>query len=85
MFDDSGFGGKSLFDSNHDGHLDAFERDHAECFLHDCDTYDQVTKNEGKSRRELENEALIRTIKLQLKVLAILAVVYLLLIAILGP
>ena len=47
MFDDSGFGGSSMFDSNHDGHLDAFERDHAECFLHDCDTYDQVMKKEG--------------------------------------
>jgi len=40
MFDDSGFGGNSMFDSNHDGHLNAFERDHAECFFHDCDTYD---------------------------------------------
>ena len=49
MFDDSGFGGSSMFDSNHDGHLDAFERDHAECFLHDCDSYDQVMKKEGYS------------------------------------
>ncbi len=49
MFDDSGFGGNSLFDSNHDGHLNAFERDHAECFLHDCDTYDQVSRKEGYS------------------------------------
>ena len=49
MFDDSGFGGSSMFDSNHDGHLNAFERDHAECFLHDCDTYDQVMKKEGSS------------------------------------
>ena len=47
MFDDSGFGGSSMFDSNHDGHLNAFERDHAECFLHDCDTFDQVTRKEG--------------------------------------
>ncbi|CBK74209.1 hypothetical protein CIY_14110 [Butyrivibrio fibrisolvens 16/4] len=47
MFDDSGFGGSSMFDSNHDGHLNAFERDHAECFMHDCDTYDQVMKKEG--------------------------------------
>ena len=46
MFDDSGFGGSSMFDSNHDGHLNAFERDHAECFLHDCDSYDQVMKKE---------------------------------------
>lgn len=49
MFDDSGFGGSSMFDSNHDGHLNAFERDHAECFLHDCDTYDQVMKKEGST------------------------------------
>lgn len=49
MFDDSGFGGSSMFDSNHDGHLNAFERDHAECFLHDCDTFDQVIKKEGSS------------------------------------
>ena len=47
MFDDSGFGGSSMFDSNHDGYLNAFERDHAECFLHDCDTFDQVVKKEG--------------------------------------
>ncbi|SFO29784.1 hypothetical protein SAMN04487831_11736 [Pseudobutyrivibrio sp. UC1225] len=47
MFDNSGFGGSSMFDSNHGGHLDAFERDHAECLLHDCDTYDQVMKKEG--------------------------------------
>lgn len=51
MFDDSGFGGNSMFDSNHDGHLNAFERDHAECFLHDCDTYDQVMKMEGSTVR----------------------------------
>ena len=37
MFDDTGFGGHSMLDSNHDGHLNAFERDHAECFLHDSD------------------------------------------------
>ncbi|WP_033154298.1 hypothetical protein [Pseudobutyrivibrio ruminis] len=42
MRDNSGFGGNSLFDSNHDGHIDAFEADQAECFLHDCDTYDQI-------------------------------------------
>lgn len=35
MFDDTGFGGNSMFDSNHDGHLNAFEKDHVECFLHD--------------------------------------------------
>ena len=49
MFDDSGFGGESMFDANHDGHLDAFERDSAECFLHDCDTFDQVMKKERLS------------------------------------
>ena len=49
MFDDSGFGGGSMFDSNHDGYLNAFERNHAECFLHDCDTYDQVMKKENFS------------------------------------
>ena len=47
MFDDSGFGGSSMFDSIHDGHLNVFERDHAEYFLHDCDSYDQVMKKEG--------------------------------------
>lgn len=47
MFDDSGFGGSSMFVSNHDGHLNQFERDHAECFLHDYDTYDHVMKKEG--------------------------------------
>ena len=46
MLDDSGFGGSSMFDSNHDGHFNAFGRDHAECFLHDCDTFDQVTQKE---------------------------------------
>lgn len=50
MFDDSGFGGNSMFDSNHDGHLNAFERDNAECFLHDSDTYDQIDfNNNGRS------------------------------------
>ena len=52
MWEDSGFGSglhgiDSLFDSNHDGHLNAFESDHAECFLHDCDTFDQVLAKEG--------------------------------------
>lgn len=47
MCDNSGFGGNSIFDSNHDGHLNAFERDHAESFLHDCNTYDQVMVKEG--------------------------------------
>ena len=47
MCDDSGFGGNSIFDSNHDGYLNAFERDHAESFLHDCNTYDQVMAKEG--------------------------------------
>ncbi len=49
MFDDDfGFGGNSMFDANHDGNLNAFERDNAECFLHDCDTYDQVLDKEGE-------------------------------------
>lgn len=55
MFDDSGFGGSSMFDSNHDGHLNAFERDHAECFLHDCDTFDQVLKKESFSSSTRRN------------------------------
>lgn len=38
-----------IFDSNHDGHFDSFERDHAECFLHDCDTFDQVIAKENLS------------------------------------
>ena len=68
MFDDSGFGGSSLFDSNHDGHLNSFERDHAECFLHDCDTYDQLMgkeryyssrKSSGKSCSQIWDEVKI--------------------------
>ena len=47
MFDDSGFGGSSMFDFNHDGQLNAFELDAAECFLHDCDTFNQVIGKEG--------------------------------------
>ncbi len=51
MWDDSGFGsgfgGDSFFDTNHDGHIDAFEADHAECFLHDCDNYDQIDYHGG--------------------------------------
>ena len=49
MFDDSGFGGSSMFDADHDGHLNAFERDNAECFLHDSDTFDQVIAKENLS------------------------------------
>lgn len=83
MFDDSGFGsgfgGDSFFDSNHDGHLNAFERDHAECFLHDCDTYNQVMKKEGfsgnySSRAERENAYYIMIIKKQLKIIFVLAI-----------
>ena len=66
MFDDSGFGGNSMFDSNHDGHLNAFDRDHAECFLHDCDTYDQLMKTEGSTvryeRRSSESSDVIATL-----------------------
>ena len=49
MFEETNLSGNSLFDSNGDGHLNAAERDHAECFLHDCDTFDQVIKKEGFS------------------------------------
>ena len=93
MFDDSGFGsgfgGDSFFDSNHDGHLNAFERDHAECFLHDCDTYDQVMKKEGycgshTSRMDRENAYYISVIKWQLKAIAVLAIINFLLDFILG-
>ena len=89
MFDDSGFGGDSMFDINHDGHLDAFERDHAECFLHDSDTYDQVMKKEGycgshTSRMERENAYYISVIKFQLKAIVVLAIIYFLLDFLLG-
>lgn len=76
MFGESGY--DSIFDSNHDGHFDSFERDHAECFLHDCDTFNQVLEKEHVSsggssifyktkKKELtpeETEKILRTIPL---------------------
>ena len=50
MFDDSGFGGNSMFDMNHDGHLNSFEADTRDCFLHDKDTFDQIKIEPGKYR-----------------------------------
>ena len=63
MYGESGY--DSIFDSNHDGHFDSLERDHAECFLHDCDTFDQVMARDkissggyrsGKSSRNKKRE-----------------------------
>ena len=56
MFDDSGFGGNSMFDMNHDGRLNGFEADARDCFLHDKDTFDQV-KISGSGKRRSYGKA----------------------------
>ena len=77
MFDDSGFGGDSMFDADHDGNLNAFERDNAECFLHDSDTYDQVMEEEDySSNTNRTNAYYISIIKMQLKVIFVLVIIY---------
>ena len=84
MFYDSGFGGSSMFDSNHDGHLNAFERDHADCFLHDCDTFDQVTKKEGYySRRSSGGKSWSQTWE-ELKILLFFDVIITVILTLMG-
>ena len=86
MFDDSGFGGSSMFDSNHDGHLNAFERDYAECFLHDCDTFDQVTRKTRyycNSSRNRGGKSWSQTWE-ELKLLLILDVVLTIILSLMG-
>ena len=64
MFDDSGFGGNSMFDMNHDGRLNGFEVDTRDCFLHDKDVYEKVKiqrsdyqKKQTNSNLEISKEA----------------------------